>query len=35
MKRINATLFVRLSFMALTFYVVLIDGDWLRYFMGS
>ncbi len=32
MKRINAPLFVHLSFMALTFYVVLTDGDWLRYF---
>lgn len=35
MKRINAPLFVHLSFMALTFYVVLTDGDWLRYFTGS
>lgn len=32
MKRINAPLFVHLSFMALTFYVVLTDNDWLRYF---
>lgn len=35
MKRINAPLFVHLSFMALTFYVVLTDSDWLRYFTGS
>ncbi|WP_333889219.1 hypothetical protein [Sphingobacterium siyangense] len=35
MKRINAPLFVHLSFMALTFYVALTDGDWLRYFTGS
>lgn len=32
MKRINAPLFVHLSFMALTFYVILTDNDWLRYF---
>lgn len=32
MKRINAPLFVHLSFMALTFYEVLTDNDWLRYF---
>ncbi|QQT55206.1 hypothetical protein I6I98_08130 [Sphingobacterium multivorum] len=31
MKKINAPLFVHLSFMALTFYVVLADNDWLRY----
>lgn len=35
MKRINAPLFVHLCFMALTFYTVLTDGDWLRYFTGS
>ncbi|WP_147430416.1 hypothetical protein [Sphingobacterium puteale] len=35
MKRINAPLFVHLSFMALTFYAVLTAGDWLTYFTGS
>lgn len=35
MKRINAHLFVHLSFMVLTFYAVLTDDDWLRYFTGS
>jgi len=35
MKRINSPLFVHLSFMALTFYALLTDGDWLRYFTGS
>ncbi|GAA4178450.1 hypothetical protein [Sphingobacterium ginsenosidimutans] len=35
MKRINAPLFVHLSFMVLTFYALLTDGDWLRYFTGS
>ncbi|WP_367209630.1 LicD family protein [Sphingobacterium sp. R2] len=32
MKRIDAPLFVHLSFMALTFYALLTDGDCLRYF---
>ncbi|WP_293953808.1 MULTISPECIES: hypothetical protein [unclassified Sphingobacterium] len=32
MKRIDAPLFVHLSFMVLTFYALLTDGDWLRYF---
>ncbi|WP_433903488.1 hypothetical protein [Sphingobacterium puteale] len=32
MKRINAPLFVHLNFMVLTFYALLTDGDWLRYF---
>lgn len=35
MKRINAPLFVHICFMALTFYAVLTNGDWLRYFTGS
>ena len=35
MKRINGPLFVHLGFMALTFYALLTDGDWLRYFTGS
>lgn len=35
MKRINAPLFVHLSFMAFTFIVVLTDSAWLRYFTGN
>ncbi|MGE8377216.1 MAG: hypothetical protein ACN6PN_02670 [Sphingobacterium sp.] len=35
MKRINAPLFVHLCFVVLTFYALLTDGDWLRYFTGS
>ncbi|WP_312789543.1 hypothetical protein [Sphingobacterium sp.] len=35
MKRINSPLFVHVCFMALTFYAVLTDGDWLRYFTGN
>ncbi len=35
MKRINAPLFLYLGFMALTFYALLTEGDWLRYFTGS
>jgi len=32
MKRINSPLFVHVCFMALTFYAVLTNCDWLRYF---
>lgn len=35
MKRINTPLFVHFSFMGLTFYALLTDVDWLRYFTGS